>query len=91
MKTPLLPYQDYIMWILATPIQFFIGWGFYVGSWTALKNKSANMDSLIALGTSAAYFFSVYVVLSGQGHQYFEASAVLITLVIFWEVFGSGC
>ena len=83
MKTPLLPYQDYIMWILATPIQFFIGWGFYVGSWTALKNKSANMDSLIALGTSAAYFFSVYVVLSGQGHQYFEASAVLITLVIF--------
>ncbi len=83
MKTPLLPFQDYIMWILATPIQFFIGWGFYIGSWTALKNKSANMDSLIALGTSAAYFFSVYVVLSGQGHQYFEASAVLITLVIF--------
>ena len=83
MKTPLLPYQDYIMWMLATPIQFYIGWQFYTGSWTALKNKSANMDSLIALGTSAAYFFSVYVVLSGKGHQYFEASAVLITLVVF--------
>ena len=78
-----IPFQNYIMWVLATPIQFYIGWQFYQGSWTALKNKSANMDSLIALGTSAAYFYSVYVVLSGVGHQYFEASAVLITLVIF--------
>jgi P-type Cu+ transporter len=83
MKTPLFAFQDYVMWILATPIQFYIGWQFYQGSWMALKNKSANMDSLIALGTSAAYFYSVYVVLSGTGHQYFEASAVLITLVIF--------
>ena len=82
MKNP-IPFQNYIMWALATPIQFYIGSQFYVGSWAALKNKSANMDSLIALGTSAAYFFSVYVVLSGVGHQYFEASAVLITLVIF--------
>ena len=83
MKTPLFAFQDYIMWALATPIQFYIGWQFYQGSWMALKNKSANMDSLVALGTSAAYFYSVYVVLSGIGHQYFEASAVLITLVIF--------
>jgi P-type Cu+ transporter len=83
MKTPLFALQDYAMWILATPIQFYIGWQFYQGSWSALKNRSANMDSLIALGTSAAYFYSVYVVLSGTGHQYFEASAVLITLVIF--------
>ena len=83
MKTPLFAFQDYVMWILATPIQFYIGWQFYQGSWMALKNKSANMDSLVALGTSAAYFYSVFVVLSGTGHQYFEASAVLITLVIF--------
>jgi P-type Cu+ transporter len=83
MKTPLFAFQDYVMWLLATPIQFYIGWQFYQGSWIALKNKSANMDSLIALGTSAAYFYSVYVILSGNGHQYFEASAVLITLVIF--------
>jgi P-type Cu+ transporter len=83
MKTPLFAFQDYLMWILATPIQFYVGWQFYQGSWMALKNKSANMDSLIALGTSAAYFYSVYVALSGTGHQYFEASAVLITLVIF--------
>jgi P-type Cu+ transporter len=83
MKTPLFAGQDYLMWVLATPIQFYIGASFYQGSWMALKNKSANMDSLIALGTSAAYFYSVFVVLSGTGHQYFEASAVLITLVIF--------
>jgi len=82
MKNP-IPYQDYVLWILATPVQFYIGLQFYKGTWAALKNKSANMDTLIALGTSAAYFFSVYVVLSGNGHQYFEASAVLITLVIF--------
>ena len=83
MKSPLLPGQDFIMWVLATPIQFYIGWQFYQGAWTALKNHSANMDTLIAMGTSAAYFYSVYVVLSGTDHQYFEASAVLITLVIF--------
>jgi len=83
MKNP-IPFQNYIMWILATPIQFYVGKQFYVGAWAALKNKTSNMDTLIALGTSAAYFYSVYVVLFAvQGHQYFEASAVLITLVIF--------
>ncbi|RMF06104.1 cation-translocating P-type ATPase, partial [Candidatus Woesearchaeota archaeon] len=46
-----VPYQDYILWALATPVQFFVGWPFYKGTWTALKNKSANMDSLIAIGT----------------------------------------
>ncbi len=79
-----IPFQDYIMWLLATPIQFYVGKQFYVGAWAALKNKTSNMDTLIALGTSAAYFYSVYVVLFAvEGHQYFEASAVLITLVIF--------
>jgi P-type Cu+ transporter len=85
MKNPLFPMtiQNYVMWFLATPVQFYVGKQFYRGAWTALKNKSANMDSLIALGTSAAYFFSVYVVLfAAEGHQYFEASAALITLVI---------
>jgi len=78
-----LPYQDYILWALATPIQFFVGWPFYKGTWMALKNKSANMDSLIAIGTSAAYFFSVYSVLFNKTlGQYFETSAILITLVI---------
>ena len=79
----MLPYSDYILWILATPIQFYIGWEFYRGAWISLKNKSANMDSLIALGTSAAYFFSVYSLLFLENSaQYFETSAILITLVI---------
>lgn len=78
-----IPYEEYLLWILATPVQFIAGAQFYSGSWAALKNKSANMDSLIALGTSAAYFFSVYSVLFIEnGVQYFEASAVLITLVL---------
>ncbi len=78
-----VPYNDYILWILATPVQFWIGWMFYKGTWQALKNKTANMDSLIALGTTAAYFFSVYNIIfnSGSG-QYFETSAILITLVV---------
>ncbi len=79
----MIPYNDYILWVLATPVQFIVGWQFYKGTWSALKNKSANMDSLIALGTSAAYFFSVYLVLFSPGSgQYFETSAILITLVI---------
>ncbi len=82
MKNP-IPFQDYILWLLATPIQFYFGATFYKGAWAALKNKTANMDSLIALGTSAAYFYSVYAVLFLEhGHQYFETSAVLITLVL---------
>ena len=78
-----LPYREQVLWILSTPIQFYIGWPFYQGTWVALKNRSANMDSLIALGTSAAYFYSVYAILFGSGeHQYFEISAILITLVL---------
>jgi len=81
-KNP-LPFQDYIMWFLATPVQFYVGKQFYLGAWAALKNKTSNMDTLIALGTSAAYFYSVYVILFAvEGHQYFEAAAVLITLVV---------
>jgi len=76
-------YNDVILWILATPIQFIVGWQFYVGTWKALKNKTANMDSLVALGTSSAYFYSVYNVLTGAPGQYFETSAILITLIVF--------
>lgn len=77
-----IPYQMYFMWILATPVQFVIGWPLYKSAFMALKGKSANMDTLIVLGTTAAYFYSAYSVLSGEGFQYFEASAVLITIVI---------
>ena len=82
-----IPYEGYILWALATPVQFIAGFQFYKGAWAALKNKSANMDSLIAMGTSAAYFYSVYVMLFAHGSgQYFEASAVLITLVLMGKL-----
>jgi P-type Cu+ transporter len=83
----MIPYENYILWALATPVQFIVGAQFYRGTWNALKNKSANMDTLIAVGTSAAYFYSVYAVLfiPGAG-QYFEASAVLITLVLMGKL-----
>ncbi|MBI4151955.1 copper-translocating P-type ATPase [Candidatus Woesearchaeota archaeon] len=78
-----LPFRLYLLWLLVTPVQFYIGWPFYKGTWSALKEKTANMDSLIAIGTSAAYLYSAYVVLfDPMGHQYFETSAVLITFVL---------
>ena len=78
-----IPYQGFVLWWLATPVQFYVGREFYLGAWIALRNRSSNMDTLVALGTSAAYFYSVYLVLfEGEDHQYFEASAVLITLVV---------
>ncbi|WP_257345737.1 heavy metal translocating P-type ATPase [Pseudalkalibacillus decolorationis] len=78
---------------LATPVQFIIGGQFYVGAYKALRNKSANMDVLVALGTSAAYFYSLYLTiqsLGGHGHMvelYFETSAVLITLILLGKLF----
>jgi Cu+-exporting ATPase len=78
-----IPYAPYILWILSTPVQFYVGWHFYKGALSALKNRTANMDSLIAIGTSAAYFYSAYLVLATGGAQtYFESSAVLISLVM---------
>ncbi len=79
---------------LATPVQFIIGWQFYVGAYKALRNKSANMDVLVALGTSAAYFYSLYLTIqsidSAGHHQvemYYETSAVLITLILLGKLF----
>jgi Cu+-exporting ATPase len=71
---------------LATPVQFGLGWRFYRAGWGALKARSGNMDLLVALGTSAAYGLSVYLLLRhaghGMPHLYFEASAAVITLVL---------
>ncbi len=77
-----LPYDKLIMFLLATPVQFIVGWRFYKGAWSALKSHSANMDTLIAIGTSAAYFYSVAATFVLEGHVYFEASAVIITFII---------
>lgn len=92
MYVPEILMNPLVQWALATPVQFWIGASFYKGAYFALKNKSANMDVLVALGTSAAYFYSVYLVLANwdMGHNmglYFETSAVLITLIILGKVF----
>src|SRR5579862_3518712 len=68
---------------LATPVQFVAGRRFYVGAWRALRGGGANMDVLIALGTSIAWVSSAVVTLAGlHGHVYFEASATIVTLVL---------
>lgn len=73
---------NWVMLALATPVQFYVGWDYYVGAYKALRNGSANMDVLIAMGSSAAYFYSLPVVLGLiPGHTYFETSAVIITLI----------
>lgn len=94
MYVPEILMNPFVQWALATPVQFWIGWTFYKGAYFALRNKSANMDVLVALGTSAAYFYSVYLVLTNLVHTgthsiglYFETSAVLITLIILGKVF----
>lgn len=80
--------------ILATPVQFIIGKQFYVGAYKALRNGSANMDVLVALGTSAAYFYSLYSAIQSIGapshhmvELYFETSSILITLIILGKLF----
>jgi Cu+-exporting ATPase len=73
---------DWLLLALATPVQFYVGWDYYVGAYKSLRNGSANMDVLIAMGSSAAYFYSLPVVLGLiPGHTYFETSAVIITLI----------
>ena len=73
----------WLQWILATPVQFWSGRRFYRGAWKALRGGTANMDVLVALGTSAAYAFSAAVLfLQLNEHLYFEASAVVIALVL---------
>ncbi len=74
--------------LLATPVQFWIGRRFYVGAWHALRGGGANMDVLVALGTSAAYLVSAAVTLLGlhEQHVYFEAGAAVITLVLMGKL-----
>jgi Cu+-exporting ATPase len=77
------PWVDWLLLALATPVQFYTGWDYYVGSYHALRNRTANMDVLVAMGSSVAYVFSLYVLIfrpEGQ-HVYFETSAVIITLI----------
>jgi Cu+-exporting ATPase len=87
-----LPWFTWGIWmmILVTPVQFIGGWGFYKGAWNAVRARNINMDFLIALGTSVAYFYSVAVVFFpnvlpvavDQRQSYFEVSAVIIAFVL---------
>lgn len=77
----------WLQWLLATPVQFWIGRRFYIGGWHSLRGGGANMDVLVALGTSMAYFFSAVVTAFAlDQHVYFEASAAIITLVLLGKL-----
>ncbi|GKV68969.1 copper-translocating P-type ATPase [Sporosarcina sp. NCCP-2716] len=86
--------NPWVQLALATPVQFIIGAQFYKGAFNALRSKSANMDVLVALGTSAAYFYSLFLTFewmnagsTGEPELYFEASAVILTLILLGKLF----
>jgi Cu+-exporting ATPase len=81
------PWVNVLMWALATPVQFYVGWQYYVGGFKSLRNGSANMDVLVALGSSVAYFYSIAVTLGWiAGHVYFETAAAIITLIVLGKL-----
>ena len=95
----LLGHWSHALWVnwlffaLATPVQFYVGWDYYVGGYKSLRNGSANMDVLVAMGSSVAYFFSVAVLVAlTMGsfvlgtHVYFETSAAIITLIVLGKL-----
>ncbi len=77
------PWVNWLFFALATPVQFYTGWDYYVGGFKSLRNRSANMDVLVALGSSVAYVYSIVVLLvpAAGEHVYFETSALIITLI----------
>jgi len=88
--TPSFTGRPYLLWALATPVQFWAGLGFYKGAWSALRHRTTDMSTLIAVGTSAAYFYSVVAVLfpgafiSGviEPNLYFDTSSMIIALIL---------
>jgi Cu+-exporting ATPase len=82
MSTTPAPWTNWLMLALAAPVQFYVGWQYYVGAFKALRNRSANMDVLIAMGSSAAFFYSLPITFGWlAGHVYYETAAVIITLI----------
>lgn len=85
-----MPYANYIMWILSTPVVFWLGSGFYVNAWKLLKHRSANMDTLVANSTGIAYLFSLFNLFFpdfwlSRGvtpHVYFEAASVIVAFIL---------
>ena len=84
---------NWLLFLLATPVQFFVGWDYYVGAFKSVRNRSANMDVLVAMGTTVAYVFSLAVLFAQAvgseslgSHVYFETSAVIITLIVLGKL-----
>ncbi|MGB1250571.1 MAG: heavy metal translocating P-type ATPase [Candidatus Promineifilaceae bacterium] len=82
---------NWVFFLLATPVQFYVGWDYYVGAYKSLRNGSANMDVLVAMGSTVAYVYSIFVLFAKTfatdpnlfgGHVYFETSATIITLIV---------
>ncbi|MEH7305115.1 heavy metal translocating P-type ATPase [Neobacillus drentensis] len=92
-KIPDMLMNTWFQLAFATPVQFIIGWQFYRGAFKALRNQSANMDVLVALGTSTAYFYSLYLSIKSIGPEsnmfdrYFETSAILIAFIVLGKLF----
>jgi Cu+-exporting ATPase len=85
--TMVLPFPGWLALLLATPVQFWLGARFHRAGWNALRHGSGNMDLLVALGTSAAYFLSLADFLRGAGPLYFESAAIVITLIRLGKYF----
>jgi len=90
---PILPYLPNNVWLflLATPVQFVAGWRYYRGTWNAIQNRNANMDTLISVGTSAAWVYSTIVTFTPSlfpgGDVYFDTAAVIIALILLGRLF----
>jgi Cu+-exporting ATPase len=80
------PGRKSLLFILATPVQFIAGWQFYKGALAAAKNRASNMDTLIAVGTSAAYFYSVATTFLIEGDAYYEIAALLIVFILLGKL-----
>lgn len=89
-----MPYANYIMWALSTPMLFYFGRQFFTGAWKQLKHRSANMDTLVAMSTGTAYIFSILVTLfpsffeqrGVDGHVYFEAAGIVIAFILLGKL-----
>lgn len=77
---------NWVSWILATPVQFYVGWRFYKGAYHSLRGGAANMDVLVALGTSVAYVYSVVRTVMGYPDTYFDSSATVVTLIFMGKL-----
>lgn len=77
------PWLGWTMWLLTTPVVFYVGWQFIDGAYKALRNRTANMDVLIAMGSLAAYLYSLPILFGWvEGHLFFETAAVIVTLIV---------